>query len=152
MPTFLPLPDQVRDQARAAVRLARAGRPLDDEVRALEPVEQRPLLRELAPLQRRAAERRLAPQQPLEMRVAAVAGENRRREPAQRRLLRLASGTARRERATSGAARRACSLPRTSRIVAGRVVDRGDRPAGAALARILAAVALVEVVLLRAGT
>ena len=92
---------------------------------------------------------RLAPQQPLAGRVAAVAGEQRAGEPAQRRLLRSRRRTGRRGRARvgSGSSRDRLAAPEHDR--AGRVVDRRDGPAGAALARVLARVARVEVVLLR---
>ena len=103
------LPDQVRDQSGAAVGLAGAGRALDDEVGALEPVEERALVVELEPLERLAAERRLAPQQPLEVRVAAVAREDRAREPAEGGALPRRRERRARERSTSaGARRRTC--------------------------------------------
>ena len=106
-PDLPPLPQEMRDQARAAVGLARPGRPLHDEVRALEPVEQRALLGELEALQatsRRAAARAAA---------AARGADRRRRRRAARRRTGAAppavpsSGTARPGRARSAAARRA---------------------------------------------
>ena len=73
----LPARDQVRDEPRARPRLARAGRALDEEVRALDLADEAAHLLEPLALHARAAERWLAAQELLQVRVAPVAREQR---------------------------------------------------------------------------
>ena len=152
-PDLLPCARAARDQPRAAVRLARPGRPLDEEVgvrrgrRASARCSSSS--RPLHASRRRAAGRAAAA---AEVRVAAVAGEHRGGEPAQRRPLRLRVDTGRRGRAPSAAARRASPSPRRSTIVPVALsiaVTVQPVPSSAGSSP---AVAVVEVVLLRRET
>ena len=83
----LPGREQAGDEPAARPRLPRAGRPLDEEVAAVER-EQEPLqLVEVVRLDR--AGMRRAPEHRLERRIAPVAGEQRAPEAHERVLLRL---------------------------------------------------------------
>ena len=85
----LPASEEVDDEARARPRLARAGRPLDEEVRPLDSLDEFLRLLDGLDLDAVATERRLAPENPLKVRVASVIGEEGGAEPQQRRLLGL---------------------------------------------------------------
>ena len=128
----------MRDQPRAAVGLARPRRPLDDEVRALEPVEQRALLRELTALQR--ARRRAAARAAAAARDAGSAPSPASSDAANRRsaaLLRLRADRAAGDE--RGRQRRVAQIACSggAGTYAGRVVDRRDGPAGPVLTRVV---------------
>jgi hypothetical protein len=136
--------EQAGNEARSRPRLARAGRPLHEQVAALDLARQSLHLVERLALDAGAAERRLAPQQPLEVRVAAEVAC----EPDERRLLRL---RAHRSAGHDGLGQRNVleARPTPERQGAGGVVERDDRAGAPPGARVGHVVARRELVLLR---
>jgi hypothetical protein len=131
----LPAGEQARDQPPGHPRLARAGRPLDHEVAAVE--REQKLLQLVEVVRLHGPVERLATQHRLERRVAVVAREQRAAEAFERALLRVGVVRAARderlgERDVRDArpapqpqhARVAVELDDLARTVAGRGVER----------------------------
>ena len=112
-PTRLPAREQARDQPARRPGLARAGRPLDHEVAAVERRAASAFISSRSFVCTSPVER-LAPQHRLERRVAAVAGEQRAAEPLERVLLRRRVVRPAGDQRLAAAARPSSERPRLS--------------------------------------